>query len=98
MGNEMYEKALVATDDSALFKVALAHVAKVAPASAVVLRRELLALSRACGAPGPEGVSRDSFDMPADYFGARPAREVFSYDPGWGAPAAGDALEAAPNA
>lgn len=37
-GDAMYEKALVATDGSALSRVALAHVAKVAPASAVILR------------------------------------------------------------
>ena len=60
----------------------------------ITLRRELLALSRACGVPGPEGVSLDSFDMLDDQFGARPAREVFGYEPGWGIPAAGDPSEA----
>jgi hypothetical protein len=60
----------------------------------ITLRRELLALSRACGVPGPEGVSLDSFDMLDDQFGARPAREVFGYEPGWGVPAAGNPSEA----
>jgi glutamate synthase domain-containing protein 2 len=50
------------------------------------LRRELRALSHACGVPGPAQVALEHFDIIDDHFGARPAREVFGYEPGWGVP------------
>ena len=52
----------------------------------IALRRELLALSRACAADGPADVSLESFDIIDDRFGTRPAREVFEYESGWGIP------------
>lgn len=55
----------------------------------VTLRRELLALSRACGVPGPADVSLDDLEIIDDKFGARSARAVFGYEPGWGVPAHG---------
>ncbi len=51
-----------------------------------VLRKELLALSRACGVDHPARVSLDHFDVLDDRFGTRPAREVFGYLPDWGVP------------
>lgn len=50
----------------------------------VTLRKEMLQLSRACGACHPALVSLDSFDILEPGFGARSAREVFGYDPGCG--------------
>ena len=55
----------------------------------VTLRRELLSLSHACGVTGPGGVSLADFDIIDDRFGARPAAEVFGYEPGWGVPTGG---------
>ncbi len=52
----------------------------------VVLRKELLALSRACGVDHPAQVSLDHFDILDDRFATRPARAVFGYDPDWGVP------------
>jgi glutamate synthase domain-containing protein 2 len=52
----------------------------------LVLRKELLALSRACGVSHPSLVSLDHFDVLDDRFGTHPAREVFGYRPAWGVP------------
>ena len=52
----------------------------------VVLRKELLELSRACGQPHPALVTIDSFEILDERFGARPAREVFAYEDTWGVP------------
>lgn len=54
----------------------------------VTLRRELTLLSRACGVAHPAAITLDHFDILDDAFGARSAREVFGYRPGWGAPSA----------
>ena len=51
-----------------------------------VLRKELLALSRACGVDHPARVSLDHFDVLDDRSGTRPARGVFGYLPDWGVP------------
>jgi glutamate synthase domain-containing protein 2 len=53
----------------------------------LVLRKELLALSRACGVSHPSLVSLDHFDVLDDRFGTHPAREVFGYEADWGVPA-----------
>jgi glutamate synthase (ferredoxin) len=53
----------------------------------LVLRKELLALSRACGVAHPSLVSLDHFDVLDDRFGTHPAREVFGYEVDWGVPA-----------
>ncbi|MEB2310357.1 MAG: FMN-binding glutamate synthase family protein [Sorangiineae bacterium] len=61
----------------------------------VTLRKELLALAHACGALHPALVALDRFDV-LDGLSARGAREVFGYEPGWGAPSANEraAIEA----
>jgi len=50
----------------------------------VTFRKELLALSRACGVDHPGQVTLDHIDVVDGRFGARSAREVFGYEPGWG--------------
>lgn len=50
----------------------------------VTLRKEMLQLSRACGACHPALVPIDSFDILEPGFGARSAREVFGYEPDCG--------------
>jgi glutamate synthase domain-containing protein 2 len=51
----------------------------------VRLRQEVLQLSRATGHEHPSGVTLDDLDILDDRFGARSARHVFGYEPGWGA-------------
>jgi glutamate synthase domain-containing protein 2 len=53
----------------------------------MVLRKEILALSRACGVEHPAQVSLDHFEILDDRFSSRPARDVFGYKPDWGVPA-----------
>jgi glutamate synthase (ferredoxin) len=55
----------------------------------VTLRKELLHLAHACGQPHPGIVPLDAIDI-VDGLVARPARDVFSYRPGWGAPPPAD--------
>ncbi len=52
----------------------------------ITLRKDLLALSRACGVVHPALISLDHVDVLDDRFGATGAREVFGYEPGWGVP------------
>jgi glutamate synthase domain-containing protein 2 len=61
----------------------------------VSLRKELLALSHACGVPHPGLVTPDHFEIIDDRFGARRLVEVFDYEPGWGLPAAVEQVEIA---
>jgi glutamate synthase domain-containing protein 2 len=56
----------------------------------VQLRRELLELSRACGAVHPALVTLDDFEVIGDHFDARAAVEVFGYEDGWGLPSEDD--------
>jgi glutamate synthase (ferredoxin) len=56
----------------------------------LTLRKDLLALSRACGVEHPALISLDHVDVLDDRFGAASAREVFGYEPGWGVPATSD--------
>jgi glutamate synthase domain-containing protein 2 len=56
----------------------------------VQLRRELRRLSRACGVAHPALVTTDQLEILDGRFGARVAREVFGYEPGWGLPSASD--------
>jgi glutamate synthase domain-containing protein 2 len=56
----------------------------------VQLRRELLELSRACGAPHPALVTLDDFEMLGDHFDSRAAMDVFGYEDGWGLPSPED--------
>jgi glutamate synthase domain-containing protein 2 len=52
----------------------------------ITLRKDLLALSRACGVTHPALISLDHVDVLDDRFGASSAREIFGYEPGWGVP------------
>jgi glutamate synthase domain-containing protein 2 len=52
----------------------------------ITLRKDLLALGRACGVDHPALVSLDHVDVLDDRFGSTSAREVFDYEPGWGVP------------
>ena len=52
----------------------------------LTLRKDLLALSRACGVAHPALISLDHVDVLDDRFGATSARDVFGYEPGWGVP------------
>jgi len=61
----------------------------------VTLRKELLALSHACGLPHPGLVSPDHFELIDDRFGGRRLAEVFGYAPGWGLPAPAEQAEIA---
>ena len=54
----------------------------------ITLRKDLLALSRACGVTHPALISLDHVDVLDDRFGATSARDVFGYEPGWGVPSA----------
>ena len=52
----------------------------------LTLRKDLLALSRACGVTHPALISLDHVDVLDDRFGATSARAIFGYEPGWGVP------------
>jgi glutamate synthase domain-containing protein 2 len=52
----------------------------------ITLRKDLLALSRACGVSHPALISLDHVDVLDDRFGATSSREIFGYEPGWGVP------------
>jgi glutamate synthase domain-containing protein 2 len=56
----------------------------------IELRRELLDLSRACGASHPAFVTLDDFEVLGDHFDARPAAQVFGYEDGWALPSPED--------
>jgi glutamate synthase domain-containing protein 2 len=56
----------------------------------VQLRKELLQLSHACGAVHPALVTLDHLEIIGEHFDARPAREVFGYERGWGLPSTED--------
>jgi len=52
----------------------------------ITLRKNLLALSRACGVTHPALISLDHVDVLDDRFGATSARGIFGYEPEWGVP------------
>jgi glutamate synthase domain-containing protein 2 len=54
------------------------------------LRREILRVSRACGAPHPGLITTEQIEILDDHFGSRLARDVFAYEPGWGRPSVAD--------
>ena len=56
----------------------------------LTLRRELIALSRACGKPHPAMVTADHLEIIDDHFGSRSIAEVFGYNPGTGMPSKAD--------
>jgi glutamate synthase (ferredoxin) len=59
----------------------------------VTLRKEVLALSRACGVPHPAFITGEHLDLLGERFATQGLRQVFSYAEGWGMPATRD-LEA----
>ena len=58
----------------------------------VQLRKEILQLSRACGAAHPGEVTLEQISFLTDPMGECSARENFHYQPGWGRPSAEDLL------
>ncbi len=56
----------------------------------VTLRKEVLALSRACGVPHPSLVTADHLELLDDRFGSKTIAEVFGYARGAGMPSADD--------
>ena len=59
----------------------------------VALRKDLLALSRACGVPHPALISADHLEMLDSHFGSKTVGEVFGYDRGLGLPSEHDIAE-----
>lgn len=59
----------------------------------LTLRKDILALSRACGVPHPSLVSAEHLEMLDDRFGSKSVAEVFGYAPGVGMPSAADTAE-----
>jgi glutamate synthase domain-containing protein 2 len=56
----------------------------------LTLRKELIALSRACGAPHPSLVTADHLELLDDRFGAKTVAELFGYGRGFGLPSSAD--------
>jgi glutamate synthase domain-containing protein 2 len=56
----------------------------------VTLRKEVLALSRACGVVHPAFLTGDHIEILDGHFGAKPLFDIFEYQPGWGVPSAAD--------
>jgi hypothetical protein len=52
----------------------------------VTLRKDLLALSHACGAPHPSLITADQLELLDDRFGAKTIAELFGYGRGFGLP------------
>ena len=59
----------------------------------VNLRKEVLALSRACGVAHPSRVTADQVELLDGRFGSKTVSELFGYGPGYGLPAAQDLEE-----
>jgi glutamate synthase domain-containing protein 2 len=57
------------------------------------LRKELLRLSRACGAPHPSLVTVEHFEILDGHFGSQNFAELFGYGPEYGLPSAADRLK-----
>jgi glutamate synthase domain-containing protein 2 len=56
----------------------------------ITLRKDVLALSRACGAPHPALITADQLELLDDRFGARTVAELFGYGRGFGLPSPTD--------
>ena len=52
----------------------------------LTLRRDVLSLSRACGAPHPSLITADQLELLDDRFGAKTVAELFGYGRGFGLP------------
>lgn len=59
----------------------------------VTLRKELLALSRACGVEHPSLVTAEHLEIIDDQFGARTLTELFGYKEDYGLPSSADQLQ-----
>ena len=56
----------------------------------VTLRKDVLALSRACGVPHPALITADQLELLDDRFGAKTIAEIFGYGRGFGLPSPTD--------
>jgi glutamate synthase domain-containing protein 2 len=56
----------------------------------VALRKDLLALSRACGVPHPTLITGDHLELLDSRFGSKTVAELFGYSRGYGLPSNGD--------
>ncbi|MFY9256391.1 MAG: FMN-binding glutamate synthase family protein [Fuerstiella sp.] len=54
------------------------------------LRKEIIALSRACGVPHPALVTADDLEIMDGHFGARTVTDLFGYENGYGLPSEAD--------
>ena len=59
----------------------------------ITLRKDVLALSRACGVPHPALITADQLEMLDDRFGATTVAELFGYGRGFGIPSPADCDE-----
>jgi glutamate synthase domain-containing protein 2 len=59
----------------------------------LTLRRDVLELSRACGAPHPSLITADQLELLDDRFGAKTVAELFGYGRGFGLPSTMDCDE-----
>src|SRR3954447_10136499 len=59
----------------------------------LTLRKDLIALSRACGVPHPALITADYLELLDDRFGAKTVAEVFGYGRGFGLPSNSDCDE-----
>jgi glutamate synthase domain-containing protein 2 len=59
----------------------------------VTLRKDVLALSRACGVPHPSLITADQLELLDDRFGATTIAELFGYGRGFGIPSSTDCEE-----
>ncbi|HMJ84805.1 MAG TPA: FMN-binding glutamate synthase family protein, partial [Vicinamibacterales bacterium] len=60
----------------------------------ITLRKDVLALSRACGVPHPALITADQLELLDDRFGANTIAELFGYGRGFGLPSPTDCEEA----
>ena len=59
----------------------------------LTLRKDVLALSRACGVPHPSLITADQLELLDDRFGAKTVAELFGYGRGFGLPSSTDCEE-----
>jgi glutamate synthase domain-containing protein 2 len=59
----------------------------------ITLRKEVLALSRACGVPHPSLITADHLELLDDRFGATTIADLFGYSRGFGVPSEADCDE-----
>ena len=59
----------------------------------ITLRKDVLALSRACGVPHPSLITADQLELLDDRFGSKTIAELFGYGRGFGLPSPTDCEE-----